>query len=261
MVLHNLSEFESIGLDYAQILRKSMKIRTVDDFLKYTHQQIHEQGNIDLERVEQWANLIDLFRVPNLSARECELLYNSNINSVKELSHRQSLRIFYKLREIDTETRFIVLSFPSFAQIDEWIYFAKIMSKRIKFGLNIPMILFPMVTIDIASEMKKFSIFTAEDLLEKKERIKKLGKKLHMKSSIFNQLQDMIAIVHVPGIDIFFAKLLQQAEYGTLKMLLRTESSTIFEAVEQIQSNLTDIPEKLTLEHINTIKSHLEAND
>ncbi len=261
MVLKYLNIFESIGEDYAQILRKTMKIRTVDDFLKYSHQEIHEQGNIDLERVEQWANLIDLFRVPNLSARECELLYNSNINSVKELSHRQSLRIFYKLREIDTETRFIVLSFPSFAQIDEWIYFAKIMSKRIKFGLNIPLILFPMVTFDVASEMKKFSIFTAEDLLEKKERIKNLGKKLHMKSSIFHHLLNMIEIVRTPGIDIFFAKILQQAGYGTLKNLLRTESNTVFESVNQVQSSMTDIPEKLTLEHINTIKSHLEANE
>ena len=260
MVLHNLSEFESIGENYAQILRKTMKIRSVDDFLQYTPQQIHEQGKIDLERVEQWANLIDLFRVPNLSARECELLYNSNINSVKELSHRQSLRIFYKLREIDSETRFIVLSFPTFAQIDEWIYFAKNMSKRIKFGLNIPLILFPMVTIDIASEMKKFSIFTAEDFMDKQDRIKNLAKKMHMKSSQYHLLLDMIEIVRVPGIDIFFAKLLQQAEFGTKKLLLRTDARTIFETVDQMQKNIVDIPEKLTLEHINIIRKHLEAH-
>ncbi|MHA1520449.1 MAG: DUF4332 domain-containing protein [Promethearchaeota archaeon] len=259
MVLHNLSEFESIGEDYAQILRKTMKIRSVDDFLRYSPQQIHEQGKIDLERVEQWANLIDLFRVPNLSARECELLFNSNINSVKELSHRQSLRIFYKLREIDAETRFIVLSFPTFAQIDEWIYFAKIMSKRIKFGLNIPLILFPMVKIDNASEMKKFSIFTAEDLMDKQERIKNLGKKVHMKSSKFNLLLDMVEIVRVPGIDIFLASLLHQAGYGRIKSLLRAKSNSIMENVNQIQANLTDIPEKLTLEHITKIKNHLET--
>lgn len=260
MVKHSLSEFESIGENYGQILQKTMNIQTVDEFLKHSVEEIHKKADIDIERVEQWRDLIDLFRVPNLTARECELLYNSNINSVEELSHRQSLRIFYKLREIDAETRFIVLSFPTFAQIDEWIYFAKMMSKRIKFGLNIPLILFPMINIDIASEFKKFSIYTAEDLLDKQDQIKNVPKKVGIKPYRYHHLLDMIELVEIPGIDVYFATLLQKAGFNTVKILRNTPVDKIFEAVSNIQATEKDIPEKFTKDLIEEIKTNLEAH-
>ncbi|WP_457558825.1 DUF4332 domain-containing protein [Candidatus Harpocratesius sp.] len=246
MVKQKLSEFESIGQKYAQILNKTMKIQSVDDFLLYSIDEIQSRTQIDRERIKQWSDLIDLFQIPNLSARECELLYYANINSVEELSRRQSLRIFYKLRELDTETRFIVLSFPTFAQIDEWIYFAKHMNKRIKYGLNIPIVLFPMVNLDVASEFKKFSIYTAQHLIEKKDQISKLHKKVHLKKRDFHKLLEMINFIQIPGMDIYFAKVFFEAGITSIQQLKTTSASEIYEQVKVIQKKNEPILEELT---------------
>lgn len=259
MVKVKTSEFESIGQEYALQLEKLLNIHTVDDFLKYSLEEIHERSQIDMERLEQWRDLIDLFRVPNLSARECELLYFANINSVKELSHRQSLRIFYKLREIDAETRFIVLDFPTFAQIDEWIYFAKTMSKRIKYGLNVPIIMFPMVSIDIASELKKFNIFTAEDLLIKENVIKNLAKKMNIQEYKFKELKQMIDLIKIGGIDIYFADIFRKVGIVSSELLLSIDEQEILRLVEEYQATEKESVEKLTLAHIKEFKKNLEA--
>lgn len=258
MVHHNLSEFESIGEKYAQILYSTMKIKTVDDFERYSADEINNRTEIDIERIRQWKDLIDLFRVPNLGARECELLYFANINSVEELSHRQSLRIFYKLREIDEETRFIVLTFPSFAQIDDWIFFAKHMNKRIKYGLNVPIILFPMVNLDVASEFKKFNIYTAEHLLEKVDQIKHLHRKVHLRRKDYHELLEMVEFIRIPGVDIKITNLLFKAGINSMKKFKEIPSDEILTQINQLTDIPTDLRQELTLETITQFKKYLE---
>ncbi|MHA1777230.1 MAG: hypothetical protein DRO88_02090 [Promethearchaeia archaeon] len=259
MVHHNLSEFESIGEKYAHILYSTMKIKTVDDFERYSIEDIHNRTDIDLERIKQWKDLIDLFRVPNLGARECELLYFANINSVEELSHRQSLRIFYKLREIDEETRFIVLTFPSFAQIDDWIFFAKHMNKRIKYGLNVPLILFPMVNLDVASEFKKFNIFTVEHLLEKVDQINHLHRKVHLRKKDYKMFLEMINFIRIPGIDIKITNLLFQAGIDSLEKFKKLSPDEILSQINQISEIPANLRKELTSETIKEFQKYQEG--
>ena len=176
-----LTQFETIGGAYAQKLQNKLKIRTVDDFLNHSIKEIHEKTEIDLDRLKEWLEVFDLYRIPNISPRQAELLRFANVNSVEELAHRQTIRIFYKLQEIDEKTFYIILQLPSFATIDNWIYYAKLMIKRMKTGANIPIILLPMVNFELASNLKKFDIFTVEDFSNKKRNISRLRKKINVK--------------------------------------------------------------------------------
>ncbi len=250
----NISQFESVGYEYAKKLRNTLKIKNVDDFLKYPIEFIHEKSGIEIKRLEQFSDLFDLYRVPNLTARETELLYYANVNSVTELSHRQAIRIYYKLKNIDEETYFIILQLPTFAKIDEWIYFAKMLTKRIKIGLNIPIILFPMVSIRSASELKNYKIFTANDFIQKEPNIPKIWRLVNMKRREYKNLKRMIDFVKIAGVDLYFAKIFQEANIKDVNEFKELEADTILEMVKPIQDQDISCIEEIDIEMIKEIK-------
>ena len=253
----NISQFESVGFEYAKKLKDTLKIKNVDDFLKFKLDFIHEKSGIEIKRLEQFSDLFDLYRVPNLTARETELLYYANINSVEELSHRQSIRIYYKLKNIDEETYFIILQLPTFAQIDEWIYFAKMLTKRIKFGLNIPIILFPMVSIRNASELKNYKIFTANDFIQKEPNIPKIWRSIKMKRREYKKLKRMIDFVKIAGVDIYFAKIFQEAKIKDVEEFKELDEDTILSMVKPIQSQEIPCIEEILIDTIKEIKKNI----
>ncbi|MHA1475140.1 MAG: DUF4332 domain-containing protein [Promethearchaeota archaeon] len=257
----NISQFESVGYEYAKKLRNTLKIKNVDDFLKYPIEFIHEKSGIEIKRLEQFSDLFDLYRVPNLTARETELLYYANINSVTELSHRQAIRIYYKLKNIDEETYFIILQLPTFAKIDEWIYFAKMLTKRIKIGLNIPIILFPMVSIRVASELKNYKIFTANDFIQKEPNIPKIWRNINMRRRDYKKLKRMIDFVKIVGVDIYFAKIFQEAKIKDVNEFKELEADAILEMVKTIQNQEISCIEELDLEMIQEIKKTILEED
>ena len=254
----SLESFEGIGKEYALQLKKKLRIHSVDDFLQYSLEELHEKTQIDMERLKQWADVLDLFQIPNITAREAELLYFANINSVQELSHRQAVRIFYKLKEIDEDTFYIILQIPKFAEIEKWIFYAKLMTKRIKFGENVPIILCPMVNIDNASELKNYRIFTIEDFVQKHPLISNLRQNINMKRKNYKNLLNMIKLIQVGGIDIYFAKIFFQAEID-VEDLQSLEVDEILEKVSTIQSHEEEVLEKITQEHIMQLKQNLEG--
>lgn len=257
----NISQFESVGFEYAQQLRKTLKIKIVDDFLKYPIEFIHEKSGIEIKRLEQFSDLFDLYQVPNLTAREAELLYYANINSVTELSHRQAIRIYYKLKKIDEETYFIILQLPTFAKIDEWIYFAKMLTKRIKFGLNIPIILFPMVSIRNASGLKNYKIFTLNDFISKEPNIPKIWQLINMRRRDYKKLKRMIDFVKIAGVDIYLAKIFQEAKIKDINEFKELEAETILEMVKPIQDQETSCIEEIDIEMIKDIKKKILENE
>ncbi len=260
MVLYKLSRFETIGLEYAKKLQQKLDINVVDDFFKYSVEEITTKTGIEIKRISQYADILDLFRIPQLSPKEAELLNYANINSVEELSHRQAVRIYYKLKEIDVQTYFIILQFPTFAKIDQWIYYAKIMTKRIKYGINIPLVLFPMITIDHVSEMQKLQIWTAEDFELKAPLIPKLRNRINMSKKTYIDLSNMIEMVKIGGIDIYFAKVFDKAELRTPEEINRLENEEILRRVKEIQDKEQNSPEIMDLEDLTEIKQNIGGN-
>jgi predicted site-specific integrase-resolvase len=256
-----LIEFETIGSEYAHKLKKDMGIDSIDDFLEYSLEEIHQKSNIDVQRLQQWTDVIDLFRIPDLSSREAELLYFADINSIRELSHRQSLRIFYKLREIDEDTHHIILQLPTFNKIERWIYYAKLMTKRIKFGQNIPIILLPMVQFDNASELKNFKIFTVEDFARKHKIISNLRKKINMSRKNYHKLLNFISYLKIAEIDVYFARLFQEGGIESPEEFLNMENSDILNQILPLQENEPSCLEKLTIETIEQIKTNIKEDN
>ena len=206
MVRYKLEEFESIGEYYANIFKKTLNIEYVDEFYSIPMETMKEKTGIELKRLQQFADTIDLFRVPTISIREAKLLQFANINSVTELSYRQAARIYYKLKDVDKESYIIILEPPTFSKIEEWIFFAKLMTKRNKSGLFIPMIKLPMVNLDIASELKNYEIYTIQDFLDKLPMLgKNVYKQIHMKKDAYAEMMDMIELLKIEGIDILIA--------------------------------------------------------
>ena len=101
-----------------------------------------EQEKLDTMLIDKWVEIIDLFRIPTMSAKEAEMLQAININSIEELSHRDPVMILNRLRRLDEDTYFIILDFPSVQKIESWIYYAKLMTRNIIIGYAYPLIAF-----------------------------------------------------------------------------------------------------------------------
>ena len=132
------------------------------------------------------------------------------------------------------------------------------MTKRIKYGENVPIILCPMVNIDNASELKNYRIFTIEDFVQKRPLISNLRQNINMKRKDFKNLLNMIKFIQIGGIDIYFAKIFFQADIHRIEDLQSMEVDEILERVSTIQSHEEEILEKITQEHILQIKQNLE---
>jgi NAD-dependent DNA ligase len=254
----DLSQFETIGDKYSKILKDKMKIDTVDDFYEHSLEEIVEKTEIESKRVQQFIDVLDLFRIPKLSIRNAELLYSANINSVEELSHRQASRIYYKLKQIDVESHLIILQLPSFAEISEWIYYSKLLSKRIKYGLNIPMILLPIIGLDEATELKKFQIITVEDFRNRSRLVPGLRKKLGLSKDEFKDLNNIVKMLEIDGIDAYMAACLMEIGIKTIEDLNNTPLSEIMNKLNGIMGKVHCFEECMEENEIAFAKSNAE---
>jgi len=250
MVLYELREFESIGMKYSEIINEKLKVKYVDELYKFSKSEIVQKTGIDEKRVEQFLNILDLFRIPNMTIRVAELLYYANINSVEELSHRQAARIYFKLKQLDENTSIIILQYPTFAQISEWINFAKLMTRRIKYGLNIPMILFPMINIHQATELIKYQIYTAADFVNAKNFIKGLRHKLNLQKEDYFHLLSLIDLVEIDGIDLILAQILYDAGIKNKSMFNTIQVEIIRPKLEEVLKKYPENERKIYLEEI-----------
>ena len=252
-----LTQFENIGGKYANILRKKMKIRTIDDFLSHSLKKINENTDIDLDRLEEWEEVFDLYRIPNLSPREAELLRYANINTVHELAHRQTIRIFYKLQEIDEKSYYIILQLPSFSEINLWVYYAKLMVKKIKNGENIPIILLPMVNFESATLLKKYNIFSIEDFLHKGHLIKNLRKRVKINRKNYRKMIDLIEFIKVDGVDLSLAEIFLKNDMVNPKKFLNQSNSQIMSKFNEFQQIEKQEVSGLSEELINKIRNQI----
>ena len=255
---YKLEEFESIGTMYGSLLHSKFGIKYVDELRTLTKDQIQKELDVDPLIVEHWIDVLNLFKIPGINSRHAELLYQSDINTIIELSHRQAVRIFYKFRDIDEKTYYIILGYPSFRTIEEWINNAKLMTKRLKNSLSIPMIAVPMMNVDKVTELDPYGIVSIGDFLRKQKMIKGMRKLVKMKRSEYKDLNNFLEIIQIPGVDMYFTKTFWEAGFHDRNAIFSATSESIFNAVKQIQ-DLEEKPlELLTVTIINEIKKNLE---
>ena len=248
-----LEQFDSIGHEMANFLRDKFEIEDVNDFLfliqekKIDHLKYRfEQEKLDTMLIDKWVEIIDLFRIPTMSAKEAEMLQAININSIEELSHRDPVMILNRLRRLDEDTYFIILDFPSVQKIESWIYYAKLMTRNIIIGYAYPLIaFFPLVKIENVKLFQRYQIWTVEDFMEKFKRFPKLRQLVEMDRDDWNNLINFIDIVRVDGIQIYSTKLLIKSGIKTLNELKalkidEAKRNSVYEKIRIAQSEMVD---------------------
>ncbi|WP_371805725.1 DUF4332 domain-containing protein [Candidatus Lokiarchaeum ossiferum] len=253
MVKYFLDGFETIGHIYAKILKDQLNITTIDELTAIPLEYIVDKTNIEEERIEQWLEIADLLRIPTMSIKNAELLLFAKINSVTELSHRQSIRILYKFQNLDKNTYHIIIKQPSLHQIESWINYAKLMTQRIKSGDNIPLVCFPMITLDHSSNFQKHQIVTLRDLKEFPHL--DLQKNIGLSENKLKEFIQLRKLLDIDGIDIYIGNLLLQANITSTKQIIEMNENDLLIRVQSIQVNEMNPLEILSMEKIKEIKA------
>ncbi len=248
--------FEDIGPFYGEILRKKAGLETVDDFLletwdgnyerlleklrapsqhHFVHDPKHERAEIDKERLEKWGKVFDLFKIPKLKPRIAELLVNAGINSVRELSFNDPVQVLYKMQAIDEDTYVVVVETPSIADVERWIQFAKLMTRRYRRGSMVPLVNFmPVMNLHYASELQKYEIWTIEDLEANAILIPRLYSRIGMTLPRYHRLLGLCDLCRLDGIDSLIAHVLEVAGIGTLRQLRESKPEVLFDRLTKV---------------------------
>jgi hypothetical protein len=289
MVKFYCEQFETIGAHYGMLLKIKAGIETVDDFLEMTSNgstfnsvlaalnEPEKKKNKKLKNVEsasitetllqKWGQIFDLFRIPKVTPRSAEMLVNAEINSVQELSHRDPVQVWYKLKELDEASYFITIKEHSLGDIETWIRYAKLLTRRIKYGYDVPLITFPMMNLDYASELQKYKIWTIEDLESNVELLPTLNTRIGMDAETFHEILGLCDLCKVYGIDILIARLLASVDIKSLEQFCALSTEDISHRLEkilptsQIVKQYPAITEELSIEGISRILEQAKTQE
>jgi hypothetical protein len=241
MVKFKFEAFETIGPFYGEILKKKAGLETVDDFLQFTSygrnykplldklegqtlgkRKSHskEGQEINEEIVRKWGSVFDVFRVPMVSPRDAEMLVATGIRSVQELSYKDADQVLDKMWDMDEDSYFIIVHEPTIDDVEQWIAFAKMITRRHKYGIGIPLIsMESIVTLNYASEFQKFRIWTIEDLNASIRLIPGLYTRIGMSRTAWTDFLGLCDLCRVDGIDAPIARMFGMAGIKSLQAL------------------------------------------
>jgi len=119
-----LIDIEGIGDIYAPQL-KSAGITTVEHLLQRGgtpagRQAIADSIGVSTQRVLEWVNRADLFRIKGISQEYSDLLEAAGVDTVPELAQRNADNLYARLREVNQEKN-LVRRLPGASQVADWI--------------------------------------------------------------------------------------------------------------------------------------------
>jgi hypothetical protein len=288
MVKFKFEIFETIGPFYGDILKKKVGLETVDDFLQFTSygrnykplldklegqtlekRKSHskEQQEINEEIVRNWGCVFDLFRVPMVSPRDAEMLVATGIHSVQELSYKDADQVLDKMWDMDEDTYFIIVHEPTIADVEQWIAFAKMIIRRHKYGIGIPLVsLEPVMTLNYASEFQKFRIWTIEDLNASIRLIPGLYARIGMPRKTWVDFLGLCDLCRVDGIDAPIARALGMAGITSLDALrsispdeLKSLIDKVIETKSEIMNEHPSLVQDLSPDNLDRIVAQAKA--
>jgi hypothetical protein len=114
---------------HSALLREQAGVRTAEDLLE---KGATPQGRSDLagqtglseKLITKWVRRADLMRVEGVGEERGELLESAGVRSVAELSRRNAVNLYRKLKAINAE-RGLVKQLPSIDQVKNWVVQAK----------------------------------------------------------------------------------------------------------------------------------------
>jgi predicted flap endonuclease-1-like 5' DNA nuclease len=121
-------DIEGIGPVYAAKLSK-IGIRTTDALLKKGaspegRKEIASSAGIGHDLILEWVNLADLYRIKGVGSEYSDLLEETGVDTVVELSKRVADNLHTKMMEINAAKN-LVNKMPGPKQVKSWINQAK----------------------------------------------------------------------------------------------------------------------------------------
>lgn len=132
----SLKKIEGVGEKFADKLRM-YGITTIESLLEKGanpkgRQEIAEKTGISEKLVLEWVNLGDLFRVRGIGEEYSDLLEEAGVDTVVELSKRNTDNLYEKLLEVNTAKK-LVRRLPSKALVEGWIEQAKKLGRMVSY--------------------------------------------------------------------------------------------------------------------------------
>lgn len=121
---YKLEKIEGIGAHFAQTLANA-KVHTTKDLLQYAKKddglkELSARTSIPVSKLEVWANRADLMRVPGIGTQYSELLEESGVESVAELSVRNPANLLNLVTRVNAEKK-LARSLPTMHVLTQWV--------------------------------------------------------------------------------------------------------------------------------------------
>ncbi len=129
-------DIEGVGPVYAQKLQDA-GISTVEALLKAGatpegRKELAAKSGIDQDKVLDWVNFADLFRIKGVGSEYSQLLEIAGVDTVVELSKRVPANLFKKMAETNAEKK-LVRREPSLKEVESWVEQAKKLDRVIQY--------------------------------------------------------------------------------------------------------------------------------
>ncbi len=134
MANYRIDDVEGIGAKLGSKLRDA-GIKDTDSLLEATksprgRRDLSEKTGISTERLLQFANMVDLYRISGVGSEYAELLEAAGVDTVPDLARRNPSNLAQKLAEIN-EAKKLTRRVPPEKEVTRWIEEAKTLPKII----------------------------------------------------------------------------------------------------------------------------------
>ncbi|MBN1934262.1 MAG: DUF4332 domain-containing protein [Anaerolineae bacterium] len=134
--MKKITDIEGIGPAYAAKLQAA-GVKTTEALLEKGatpegRKALTEATEINPERLMEWINRADLFRIKGIGEEYSDLLEVAGVDTVPELAQRNAQNLYAKLKEVNAEKK-LVRNLPSESQVGDWVEQAKALPRAITY--------------------------------------------------------------------------------------------------------------------------------
>ncbi|MFX0074208.1 MAG: DUF4332 domain-containing protein [Candidatus Hermodarchaeota archaeon] len=222
----NVIEIEGIGKKYSLKLGRA-GYATVEDLKKLTWEQINElakKTKISPKLIDKWQEQADLMALKGVGPEFAEALNRIGIDSVKELSRRNSSKVLEKIQAFDKRRPNVIRKLPTKAQVDSWIKQAKDLYevKKVSKTAFMDVIDIEGIGEKYAKKLNKAGVVKLQDLMTlTKAKIKELSVKTNISTKMIDKWQEHANLMKIDGIGPEYSDVLNQVGIDSVKELAK----------------------------------------
>ena len=251
-------EIEGIGKKYSLKLSKA-GYANVEDLSKLTVDQINELAKkirISPKLVDKWQEQADLMALKGIGAEFAEVLNKIGIDSVKELSRRNSAKILEKVQAFDKRRPNVIRKLPTKVQIDSWIKLAKDIYEVKKINKTAKMDIIDIEGIGeiYAKKLNKVGVVKLEDLMTlTKAKINELSVKTKISAKMIDKWQEHANLMKIDGIGPEYSDALNQIGIDSVKELAKRVAQETLDKIVAFDKSKPNVIRKIPkLEEVKT---------